>query len=184
MKDHVCPWWFAYTFDNPLRTLFHKPEIMFAPYVKEGMTVADIGCGLGYFSIGLAKMVKGNGKVIAVDLQDKMLEKMEKRAGRKGVGEIIHPIQCNENDIGVAEPLDFALTFWMAHEVPDVGRLFGQIHAAIKPGGLFFITEPRFHVSADEYREELEKAAKVGFAFKEEPLVKFSYAAVLQKSAD
>ena len=181
MGDHVCPWWLAYTFDNPLRTLFHKPDIIFAPYVREGMTVADIGCGLGYFSIGLAKIVKDNGKVIAIDLQEKMLEKMEQRANKKGVREIIHPIQCSEHDIGIAEPLDFALTFWMAHEVPDIERFFGQIHEALKPGGLLFITEPKFHVTADEYRKEIGAAAKVGFAFKKEPIVKFSYAAVLQK---
>lgn len=181
MGNHVCPWWFAYTFDNPLRTLFHKPELMFSGYVREGMTVADIGCGLGYFSIGLARLVKDSGKVIAVDVQKKMLEKMAPRASKQGVGQIISPVQCRADNIGINEPLDFALAFWMAHETPDVERFFGQIHDVLKPGGLFFITEPKFHVSAVEYRRELEIAARAGFAVKEEPLVKFSHAAVLKK---
>jgi 2-polyprenyl-3-methyl-5-hydroxy-6-metoxy-1,4-benzoquinol methylase len=60
MKIHVCPWWLAYTFDNPIRRFFHKPDQMLAKFVKEGMTVVDIGCGMGYFSIGLAKILKGN----------------------------------------------------------------------------------------------------------------------------
>jgi len=182
MGNHVCPWWLAYTFDNPLRALFHKPEQIFSPYVQEGMTVADIGCGMGYFSIGMAGLVGEGGKVIAVDIQDKMLEKMEQRAKKKGVGTVIHPIQCSEHDIGISETLDFALAFWMAHETPDIEKFFAQIHSVLKPEGLLLITEPRFHVSADEYRRELEIAARVGFEVNEEPSVTFSHAAILGKS--
>ncbi|MBU4143260.1 hypothetical protein KJ590_04695, partial [Patescibacteria group bacterium] len=48
----VCPWWLCYSFDNPLRRLFHDPERLLGPYVKTGMTAVDIGCGMGYFTIG------------------------------------------------------------------------------------------------------------------------------------
>ena len=70
----------------------------------------------------------------------------------------------------------------MAHETPDVERFFGQVHLALKPGGLFFITEPKFHVSEVEYRHELAIAAKVGFEVKEEPVVRFSHATVMKKA--
>lgn len=53
MAKHVCPWWLAYAFDNPLRRIFHKPEEMFAPYLREGMIAIDLGCGMGYFSISM-----------------------------------------------------------------------------------------------------------------------------------
>jgi len=53
MGDHICPWWFAYTFDNPFRRFFHNPEKMLGSYVSRGMTVLDVGCGMGFFSIGL-----------------------------------------------------------------------------------------------------------------------------------
>ena len=81
----VCPWWMAYTFDNPLRRLFHNPAKIFDGLVEEAMTVIDVGCGMGYFSIGMAKLVGACGKVIAVDLQQKMLEIMLRRARRAGV---------------------------------------------------------------------------------------------------
>ena len=77
---HVCPWWLAYTFDNPLRKIFHKPQKMLDPYVKAGMKVMDIGCGMGFFSIGMAKLVGDKGKIFSVDLQPKMLEVTEKAA--------------------------------------------------------------------------------------------------------
>ena len=64
--EHVCTWWHAYSFDNPLRKLVHKPQRVLEDYVKDGMTVMDVGCGMGHFSIGMANMVGEQGKVIAV----------------------------------------------------------------------------------------------------------------------
>lgn len=181
MANHVCPWWLAYTFDNPLRPLVHRPGPLFAPYVTAGMTVADIGCGLGYFAIGLARLVGARGRVLAIDLQAKMLEKTGRRALRHGVGEIIHPSQCRTDDLGLAGPLDFALAFWVVHEIPDRAGFFGQIHGALKPQGVLFIAEPKLHVSAEEYRRELALAGRAGFAGEEEVAVKLSRAAVLRK---
>ena len=86
MSDHhVCPWWLAYTFDNPLRRLIHNPRKIFSDYVQEGMTVVDIGCGMGYFSLGLAELVGDEGQVISVDLQQEMLDITLKRATKKGL---------------------------------------------------------------------------------------------------
>jgi len=179
MGGHVCPWWFAYTFDNPLRILFHKPAQIFAPYVQAGMTVADIGCGFGYFAIGLAAMVEKEGTVIAVDIQSQMLEKAKKRAGRAGVADTIRFRQCRPDDITISETLDFAVAFWMLHETPDIGAFLDQVLAVLKPQGLLLVTEPRFHVSATEFAEELDIARQVGLAVMEEPGIAFSHAAVL-----
>ena len=81
-KHHICPWWLAYTFDNPLRHLLHRPAKIFAGLVQPGMTVADIGCGMGYFTLALAEIVGDAGKVIAVDVQHQMLDIMQRRAAK------------------------------------------------------------------------------------------------------
>ena len=54
---HVCPWWGGYFIDNPLRRLLHNPEKIIGPYVRPGMTVMDVGCGMGFCSIAMAKIV-------------------------------------------------------------------------------------------------------------------------------
>ncbi len=79
----------AHTFDNPLRKLIHNPKKMFKEYMREGMSVIDIGCGFGCFSIGLAKMVGKKGKVYSVDMQKGMLDRLMKRAQKAGVADII-----------------------------------------------------------------------------------------------
>jgi len=54
---HVCPWWAAYSFDNPLRKLVHNTTRILGPYLGPGVKAVDIGCGMGFFSIGMASLL-------------------------------------------------------------------------------------------------------------------------------
>ncbi|MGB5880104.1 MAG: class I SAM-dependent methyltransferase, partial [Thermoanaerobaculia bacterium] len=111
-RDHVCPWWLAYSFDNRLRRFIHRPERLLGPYVRQGMTVLDVGCGMGHFSLGLARMVGSDGQVIAVDLQPEMLEVLSARANKEGLDERIRLHRCQKDELGVDVAADFILTFW------------------------------------------------------------------------
>ena len=64
-RKFVCPWWLCFTFDNPLRKLLHNPEAILNPYIHPGNNVIDVGAGMGYFSIPLAKLVGPAGHVTA-----------------------------------------------------------------------------------------------------------------------
>ncbi|MBF0521311.1 MAG: methyltransferase domain-containing protein, partial [Nitrospirae bacterium] len=180
MKEHhVCPWYLAYTFDNPLRNLVHKPERLLMPYVKAGMRVLDIGCGMGYFSIGMAKLVGGSGHVTSVDLQQKMLEVLMKRAKRNGVANRITPVRCKEDSLEVSEKVDFVLAFWMVHEIPDQSGLFRQVSSMLNPGAKMFIAEPKMHVKERDFEASIETAEEHGFSLVETPRVFLSQSAVL-----
>jgi ubiquinone/menaquinone biosynthesis C-methylase UbiE len=175
----VCPWWLCYSFDNPLRRLFHNPERLLNPYVKSGMTVVDIGCGMGYFTIGLARLVGHEGMVIAVDLQQQMLDALERRARRVGIAGRIVLHRCNQESLGVKEPADFALAFWMAHEVPDASRFFGEIFTFLKTGGRLLLVEPKVHVTRNGLEGTLTVCRDVGFRILEEPKMALSRAFLL-----
>jgi ubiquinone/menaquinone biosynthesis C-methylase UbiE len=181
MAKHVCPWWFAYTFDNPLRRIFHKPEKMFIPYLNDGMTAIDIGCGMGYFSIGMAKIVGETGKIISVDIQQKMLDILTKRAKKAGVAHRITTSLCDEKSIGINEKVDFALTFWMAHETPDEFSFFKQVHSILKKSGKFLLAEPKMHVTFTEFKKTLSLAQKLDLKIITSPKIYFSHTAVLEK---
>ncbi|MBK7711908.1 MAG: methyltransferase domain-containing protein [Bacteroidales bacterium] len=73
---YVCPATYSGSLDNFLRRLMHKPAKILSPFIKEGMTVLDMGCGPGFFTAELARLVGEKGKVIAADLQQEMLDKM------------------------------------------------------------------------------------------------------------
>jgi len=112
MRDnHICPWWVAYTFDNPLRRLLHDPYAILRPYLREGMTAIDLGCGMGYFSRAMAKMVGDAGMVISLDLQKEMLDITHMRAEKDGIASRIRFVLAKEDDIGFNGHVDFALAF-------------------------------------------------------------------------
>jgi ubiquinone/menaquinone biosynthesis C-methylase UbiE len=181
MAQHVCPWWLAYTFDNPLRRIFHKPEEIFAPYLHEGMIAIDLGCGMGYFSIGMARMVGESGKIIAVDLQQKMLDALTTRAEKAGVVDRIATVLCEENNIGSHEEVDFALAFWMAHETPDIFDFLKQVQAILKKSGKLLLAEPKLHVTGDAFKKTLALAEKAGFKYLASPIISLSHTALVEK---
>ncbi len=181
-KPHVCPWWFAYTFDNPLRRLLHKPEKLLEPYVTPGMTVLDVGCGMGPFSLGLARLVGATGTVICLDLQQEMLRRVERRAIRAGLDGRIQTRLCTANDLGIEVPIDFGLAFWMVHEVPDIESFFRQIRERLKPGGNLLVAEPKIHVPKPRFHEIVAHAEEAGFRRSSEPPIRASWSALLTKS--
>lgn len=181
METHVCPWWFAYTFDNPLRRIFHNPEKIFTPYLDEGMTAIDIGCGMGYFSVAMAKVVGETGKIISVDIQQEMLDTLIKRAKKAGVANRIKTFLCDEKDIGIIEEVDFALTFWMVHETPDQFSFLKQVYSILKKSGKLLLVEPKAHVTLTEFKQTLSIAQESGFKLIDSPAIYFSHAAVLEK---
>ncbi|NTU84989.1 MAG: methyltransferase domain-containing protein, partial [Chloroflexales bacterium] len=75
-NDRVCPAALAGGLDNRLRRWLQNPRPILEPYVHAGMTALDIGCGPGFFTLELAQLVGPSGRVIAVDLQADMLEKV------------------------------------------------------------------------------------------------------------
>ena len=181
VNSRVCPWWLCRSFDNPLRRLFHDPERLLAPYVNPGMTAVDIGCGMGYFTLGLARLVVPEGRVIAVDLQERMLAGVKKRALRAGLSDRIVLHHAGKETLGIAEPADFALAFWMAHEVPDKPRFFSEIDAFLKPGGCLLVVEPKFHVARKSFAKTLAVCREAGFRVIGEPAIALSRAYLLEK---
>ncbi len=181
MAAHVCPWWGGYLIDNRLRRLLHNPEKIVGPYVKPGMTVMDVGCGTGMFSLAMARMVGDQGEVIAVDLQQQMLDVLRRRAEKAGAADRIQTYRCEPNRLGIEAEADFALAFMMVHEVPDPRRLLAEIHGCLKPDGNLLVAEPKIHVPDSAFRLIVALAEEVGLRAVEKPHVRWCRAVVLER---
>jgi ubiquinone/menaquinone biosynthesis C-methylase UbiE len=177
----VCPPWLCFTFDNFLRRLVQNPDRILRPYIKPGWTALDVGPGMGYFTVTLAKLVGSSGKVIAADLQTQMLAGVRRRVVKAGMQDRIVLHNCTADSIGVGEPVDFCLTFWMVHEVPDRAHFINEIAATLKPGGLWLAAEPNVHVSNKDFGQTLELAKNAGLSVIERPKIFWSQAALLKK---
>jgi ubiquinone/menaquinone biosynthesis C-methylase UbiE len=178
---HTCPWWLAYTWDNRIRKLFHNTDIILKPYMKSGITALDVGCGMGYFSIHMAKYIGNEGKVISVDIQEKMLKIFKERSEKSGIYNIIEPVLSSGNLSHVRDDIDFALNFWMLHEVDSQERMVKEIYDLLKPGGKYLIAEPKIHTSKKYFESIIEMSKRVGFRLKNNPKITFSRAVLLSK---
>lgn len=183
-RPHVCPWWCCFTFDNPVRRLIHDPAAIVSPYLRSGSVAIDIGPGMGFFTIAMCTLVGKEGRVIAVDLQQKMLDGIIRRARRDSVVERLETRLCTSETLGVTQKADFVLAFWMVHEVPDQERFLSQVSTLLKPGGHFLLAEPHLHVSRKKFFETVETAVKVGLQVEDQPKISFSKSALFSFRGD
>jgi len=185
MEEHVCPWWLGYLLASPLRKLIQNPLTILSDHVSEGMTALDVGSAMGYFSIPMARLVGSTGKVICVDLQEKMIASLKKRIGKAGLVDRMETRVCSRDSLGIddlTDTIDFALAFALVHEVPDKQGLFQQVCRALKPGKLFMIAEPAGHVSPGAFAKTIALATDNGFETAVTLEVKRSHACLLKKT--
>lgn len=151
-------------------------EVFDALAVKPGDRVADIGCGSGYFTFRLAPRVGAEGKVYAVDIDDKTLDKVRKRKEREKATQI-EPILGEAGDPRLPGEINSVLIVDSYHEFREYDRMMQAVFRAMKPGGRLVIIDgegpsgrPRteYHrlhtIPADLVRDEI---VRNGFVFKE-----------------
>ena len=166
MAHHTCPIWIGYLLLSPLRKFLENPEKIFKPHIKNGMNILDIGSAMGFFSLPLAKLVSPDGKVFCVDLQQKMLDSLLKRADKAGVSDSIETILADENTLNIKNmegTIDAAVAYHVLHEVNDQESFLTETFKALKKNGKLFLSEPWWHVSKTDFDKSTELALKVGF---------------------
>jgi tRNA A58 N-methylase Trm61 len=185
MAHCVCPWWLGYFLLGPLRRWFQDPGQILREHVRPGMTVLEPGPGMGFFTLELARIVGPHGRVVAVDVQERMLAVLRRRAERAGVGSRIETRLVTGDGLGVGDlagKVDFVLAFALVHEVPDPVSFFGQVTQALKPSGKVLLAEPRGHVSEAKFEKTLNEAAATGLRVAHLQAIFRSRAAVLVQS--
>jgi ubiquinone/menaquinone biosynthesis C-methylase UbiE len=166
MARRVCPFWVGYLLLNPFRKLLEDPNKILGPLVRPGMTVLEPGCAMGFFTLPLARMVGRQGRVVAVDLQPKMLSVLRRRAEKAGLLERIDLRLAESATLGLkdlAGKVDLVAALHVVHEVPDQGVFFSELRETLKSEGKLLIVEPRGHVSRMEFEETVVAAEKAGF---------------------
>jgi SAM-dependent methyltransferase len=185
MSKRVCPWWLGYLLASPVRRwLSENPREILQPYVRQGMTIFEPGPGMGFFTLELARLAGNSGRVIAVDVQPRMIAGLKRRAARAGLQDRIEARVTAADSMGVSDlagKVDFTLAFAMVHEMPSAGRFFSETAEISKPGSTLLLAEPRGHITQPEFDAELQEAAKAGFTVVQRPSIRRSHGALLKK---
>ena len=165
-----------------VRSILQNPHRILKPYIKGGMTVLDFGCGPGFFTLETAKLVGEKGKVIAVDLQQEMLDLLANRIKGSEIEKIITMHKCEEGKIGINADVDVAIAFHVVHEVPDKDMFFSEMKNILKSEGILYLSEPKHRVNKKEFGETIKIAEKHGFTTTDNPVV-FSDRAIILKAS-
>jgi len=187
-KTHrVCPWWIGYLLASPLRRVFQDPSDVFAGQVRPGMTVLEPGPGMGFFTVELARQVGPAGRVIAVDIQPRMLDGLKRRAAKAGVLDRLDVRLAHPDSMGIADlagRVDLTLACAVVHELPAAAPFFREVADVSKPGARLLLVEPSGHVPAALFDSEVQAALASGFEVEDEPRLRGNRTALLVKLAE
>jgi precorrin-6B methylase 2 len=176
---HTCPWWFTYAFDNPLRRLFQPPERTLEPVVWEDQRVLDLGCGMGYFAVAAARMVGPDGRVLAVDLQQKSLNTLGRRAEKAGLADRIRLHHQDAAELALPGPIDAAYAIWTLHEMRPLEAVAERLGSLLPTDARLLVAEPKIHVSERGFGRILATLRDAGFVPGQRVKVGLSRALVL-----
>lgn len=180
-KNHTCPWWLCFTFDNPLRKLIHNPIKILNPFIKTNDSVLDLGPGMGYFTLPICEIVGNNGTVYAADIQKKMLDVIDTKAKQKNIKNL-KTFLIEEDGLNIDFSFDMVLLFWMFHEVSGKEALVNELKNKLKVSGKILLVEPKIHVGRKQFAKELDIVQNVGFEIIDYPKIFISNSATLMKA--
>jgi ubiquinone/menaquinone biosynthesis C-methylase UbiE len=132
--DDVSKW--VGIFDDPGRDAWQRPgEVLEVLGVAPGMTVADLGAGTGYFSVHLAKAVGDKGKVLAIDVEPKLVAYMKERAAKAGLPQMVAVLAPTDDPQLPAHGVDLVLIVDTWHHIDDRLHYLAKLAVGLKPGG-------------------------------------------------
>lgn len=113
--------------------------------LRPGMVIADIGAGSGVVSMLMAEQIGADGRILAVDVQQKMLNRLVKRARQRGLSNITPVKGTSKSPNLKPASVDLVILVDVYHEFDFPFEMLQQISGALKPGG---------RVAFVEYRKE------------------------------
>lgn len=161
-----CPVSLAPLLVNPVRRWLADPVRLLKAWVSSGDRVLDLGCGAGFHSEALARLVGPSGEVVLADVQQEMLDLAMPycvRAGTEGRGRLT-PLLVPEGRWPLEGSFNLVLLHWVLHEVGDQFGMWRAVAAHLGPAGRVLVAEPRAHVSGRVFDASLLLPLEAGLA--------------------
>ncbi len=153
---------------RPERDAEEQPDrVVESLNIANGATIVDLGAGVGYFTWRLAKRVGSAGRVIAVDIQPGMLERLHANLAERGVDNVQVVLSEPDNPLLPSGEVDLVLLVDVYHELAFPEAMMEHVRRSLKPDGRVVIIEYRkedpdvpisalHKMTAEEVRSELE----------------------------
>lgn len=181
-NTHLHPLEDASALESPFRRLLQNPGRIVKKYIRQGMTVLDLGCGSGFFTLEIAKLVGEKGKVIAVDVQEGMLEIVRQKLSVSELKERVQVLKNQPQNLGFTEKVDFILAFYSFHEMEYIDYIIQALKAVAKPNTKILISEQKVHVSKEMFESIVSRMINNGFVVCQRPKIFFSRSVVMKRA--
>jgi len=178
------PQFLANLIDNPFRRKIQPPRDMPLRHgIEPGMTVLEVGPGNGRYTLETARRVGSTGKVIAVDIEPKMIERVTQRARAEGVAQIEAKV-ANVYDLPFEDgTFDAVYLITVISEIPEPERALREFYRVLSPAGTLafseMLTDPDYPLA----RTLIRIATAANFRLKVKIGNFFAYTLVFEKQS-
>ncbi len=178
------PPFLAGVIDNPLRRRLQPPDEMPLRHgLRPGMRVLEVGPGNGTYTLATARRVGDQGRVVTVDIEPRMIERVTRRAQAEGARNVEARL-ADVYDLPFPDAsFDAASLITVIGEIPAPGRALREFRRVLAPGGTLafseFLLDPDYPLAGTLVRQ----AAAAGFRLKQKLGNFFYYTLVFEKVA-
>ena len=149
--------------DNPVRRKVQPPrKLADRLRLQSDMFVLEVGPGKGTYTIEVAKRVP-NGKVVAIDIQESIVKKLEQKCGELGIDNVEPKVMDVYSLDFENEAFDRVFLIFCLPEIPDPIRALKELNRVLKPNGLLCSVEAFMDPDYPLPRTEIRWAEKAGF---------------------
>lgn len=170
--------------DNPFRRRIQPPDrVPIRHGVRPGMRVLEVGPGSGTYTLATARRVGETGRVVAVDIEPKVIERVTRRARAEGIGNVdarLADVYALPFDDG---SFDAAYMITVIGEIPQPERAMRELHRVLSPAGTLAFSELLLDPDYPLARTLIRQAASVGFRLKARAGGFFAYTLLFEKDA-
>ena len=171
------PSFMIFFIDNPIRRKYwQKPEeIADRMGAKPGDVIVEVGPGKGSYTIAVAKRVQPNGKVYTIDIQQSVIDRLQKRLVKEGINNIVPKVDDAYNLSFEDESVDIIFAITCLPEIPEPVRVLKEFKRILKPDGLVSLCELFIDPDYPLRKTEKKWVTEAGLFVKEEYGNWFSY---------
>lgn len=168
--------------DNPLRRRIQPPdETAIRHGIEPGMVVLDVGPGNGTYTVGAARRVGDGGKVVTVDIEPRMIERVEARARREGLTNIEARV-ADVYDLPYADgTFDVVYMIAVIGEIPDTEKAMKEFRRVLSPTGTLVFSEILLDPDYPRAQTLARVATSAGFHLRERLGNFFYYTLIFEK---
>jgi ubiquinone/menaquinone biosynthesis C-methylase UbiE len=161
-----CPASLSWIVDNPIRRRYMCP-VLDRIGIRPGERVLELGPGPGMFTVDAARRAGAEGTLIAVDIQPKMIARLEQRVQEAGITNVethvasAHALPLDDGSV------DRAFLITVLPEIPDRGHALTELHRVLRLGGVLSITEEFYDPDYLFLHETVRLVEAAGFRLEE-----------------